>query len=156
MTTSTYGRNNDLTRKAAAVPFGGPLPVVRIASAALVVLALMAATYQRNEVWRSLLSLWRDAALKSPLKSRTHNNLGNCYMLLGRPFDAIPQYEHAIELDPRNIEAYYNAAINLDDVGMLNKALPYYEVFCKTKMQGYAAAREKACRRFEELKGMRR
>jgi len=128
------------------------LQIARALSAAVIVLALMAGTYQRNIVWQSLLSLWQDCSEKSPFKSRSHNNLGNCYMLLGMHFDAIREYERAIELDPRNIEAYYNAAINLDEVGLAGRAIPYYEVFCKTNMQAYAGARDKACRRFEELR----
>ena len=143
-------RNNRGAAASAAGP--SPLSLVKAFLAAAVVLVLMTATHQRNKVWHSLLSLWQDCAERSPLKSRSHNNLGNCYMLLGMRFDAIREYERAIELDSRNIEAYYNAAINLDEVGLAGKALPYYETFCKANSKGYADAVKNACSRVEELK----
>ena len=68
---------------------------------------------------------------KSAVKSRAHNNLGNCYMLLDKPFNAIEEYQKAIALDGRNIEAYYNLAMNLEQVGMLNQAAYYYDYFCR-------------------------
>jgi tetratricopeptide (TPR) repeat protein len=92
---------------------------------------LSGATFQRNKVWQTKLSLWEDAARKSPMKSRVHNNLGNCYMLLGRHFDAIEEYKKAIALDKNNVEAYYNLGINLEKIGLLNQAVYYYDIFYK-------------------------
>ena len=122
-----------------------------VAVAVLLILVLMAATYHRNQAWQTLLSLWADCAAKSPQKSRTHNNLGNCYMLLGMPFQAIPEYERAIALDPNNIEAYYNLASNLDAAGFAGASVRYYTIFCERAPRTYESARTQACRRLQEL-----
>lgn len=126
---------------------------IRLTAALAIVLVLTGATVQRNAVWQTLLSLWQDCAVKSPDKSRTHNNLGNCYMLLGRHFEAVREYKRAIELDPGNLEAYYNIAINLDSVGLGERAVAYYEYFCRYGHKGYTEARKDACGRAGELKG---
>ncbi len=114
----------------------------------MVVLILFSgATCLRNSVWQSKLSLWSDVAKKSPLKSRAHNNLGNCYALLNRPFDAIEEYKVAVSLDRNNIEAYYNLAVFLEDVGILGQAVYYYDIFCKAAPRGYAELSRKSCER---------
>ena len=68
-------------------------------------------------------------------------------MLLGRPFPAIEQYKKAVELDPKNIEAYYNLGMNLEDVGILNQAFFYYGMFCKNAPAGYDEQRRHSCER---------
>ncbi|HZZ85251.1 MAG TPA: tetratricopeptide repeat protein [Anaeromyxobacteraceae bacterium] len=69
---------------------------------------LSAATYARNEVWATPLSLWADAAAKSPGKSRPQNNLGAALDAAGRDDEALPHVLAAIRLDPGNAEAHYN------------------------------------------------
>lgn len=115
----------------------------------LVLLTFM--TVSRNAVWSTKLSLWSDAARKSPMKSRSHNNLGNCYMLLQEPFNAIEEYQTAVKLDPRNIEAYYNLALNFENVGILNQAVYYYQIFCKSAPPLYSDQQQSSCRRAGEL-----
>lgn len=122
-----------------------------IAAAFGLVLLLAAATYQRNFVWDTKLSLWSDAAAKSPQKSRPHNNLGNCYMLLNLPFKAIEEYKTAVALDPGNIEAYYNLALNFENVGILNQAAYYYDIFCKSAPGDYRLQQQSACKSAAEL-----
>ena len=106
-----------------------PYKKIAIFFAAIGMILLAAVTFQRNKVWETKLSLWEDAARKSPMKSRVHNNLGNCYMLLGKYFSAIEEYKKAIALDKNNIEAYYNLGTNLYNVGLLEQAVEYYEIF---------------------------
>src|SRR5574337_659615 len=123
---------------------------MHILTAALLVL-LCVATLLRNDVWDTKLSLWHDVARKSPLKSRAHNNLGNCYALLGRLFDAIEQYKIAVALDKTNIEAYYNLGMYLENVGILSEAVYYYDVFCKAAPPDYAGQKMRSCERVETL-----
>lgn len=112
---------------------------------------LVVATYQRNSIWYSLLSLWEDVAIKSPQKSRVHNNLGNCNVLLDRYFQALEEYRKAVELDTGNIEAYYNLAITLEKVGIANQAAYYYDVFCKNAPAEYKEQKMMACERSDRL-----
>ncbi|HEY6001690.1 MAG TPA: tetratricopeptide repeat protein, partial [Anaeromyxobacter sp.] len=79
-----------------------------IAAAALVAIALGIATHVRNEVWRDQLSLWADAAAKSPRKPRPLNNLGAALSEAGRADEAAQAFLAAIRASPEHAEAYYN------------------------------------------------
>ncbi len=99
--------------------------------------SLSIATRQRNLVWQTKMSLWQDVVAKSPNKSRPHNNLGNCYYLKNDLYNALPHYERAVELDPKNIEAYYNIGLIYTKVGNHQKANQYYELFKTKSRQRY-------------------
>ncbi len=75
------------------------------AAACLVIVALAAATVARNRVWASEVSLWADAARKSPGKARPHNNLGTALGEAGDPAGAVEAFERALELDPEHFQA---------------------------------------------------
>ena len=75
------------------------------------VFAFSAATYRRNLVWKDELSLWKDAALKSPRKSRVLNNLGMAYDKIGNETKAFACYKRAVKMNPRDAEAYNNMGI---------------------------------------------
>jgi len=124
---------------------------IRTGVLALVVILFTGMAYERNSVWHSLLTLWQDTATKSPGKSRVFNNLGNCYIIAGMHFKGIEAYRRAVALDSNNIEAYYNLGVNLENVGILNQAVYYYDRFCKTAPSSYREQRELACKRFSEL-----
>lgn len=125
--------------------------VLRALLPVMLIGALVSATALRNSRWHTLVVMWEDCARKSPNKSRTHNNLGNCYLLLGRHFSAIAEYQKAVVLEPLNLEAQYNLATTLDTVGLYTQALPPYERFCRMAPPLFAEQRNKACKRFEEL-----
>lgn len=119
--------------------------------AVLLLLALTGAAVHRNARWHTLLAMWTDCAHKSPNKSRTRNNLGNCYLLLGRHFPALAEYRRAVAIDPGNLEAQYNLATTLDAVGLFPQAVVPYDVFCRLAPPALAEHRAKACARLEEL-----
>ena len=52
-------------------------------------------TYQRNAVWGDPIRLWRDAAEKSPLKSRPRINLGRAYFQRGQFDLALEEFQQA-------------------------------------------------------------
>lgn len=117
----------------------------------IVVLALTASALQRNATWHTLLAMWTDCAAKSPQKSRTHNNLGNCYLLQGMHFPAIAEYQKAVALDPGNMEAQYNLAVQLDNVGLVSLAIKPYEMFCKFAPATFPRQQKRSCDRYQEL-----
>lgn len=125
--------------------------IARGAIAAFIILLLTGAAVQRNSMWHTLLSMWLDCAVKSPQKSRTHNNLGNCYFLLQRHFDAIAEYQKAVALEPGNLEAQYNLAVRLDNVGFTSLAIKPYGLFCKFAPPSFPEQRQYACERYEAL-----
>jgi len=79
------------------------LPRTAVSSAAVVLLlALMFLTAARNDVWRSDLALWQDAAEKSPQKARVHYNLGAAWARAGDIGQAETSFASALALDPND------------------------------------------------------
>ncbi len=77
-------------------------PRIRWAAGALAVCAcaaLAVALYQRNTVWESKLTLWRDTVEKSPGKARARNNLGNALLEKGDAAGAANEYWAAMRGD---------------------------------------------------------
>lgn len=141
-------------RQSAPAPASGSsFQMLSLALIAGLIVLFATLTFERNFVWDTKLSLWSDVAEKSPQKSRSHNNLGNCYALLGRLFEAIEEYKIALSLNKKNIEAYYNLGMYLEEVGILNQAAYYYDVFCKAAPPVYGEQKLAACRRTQELSG---
>jgi tetratricopeptide (TPR) repeat protein len=66
----------------------------------LVALLLAALTLERNAVWADGVSLWTDAAEKSPGKSRPHCNLGTALAAAARPGEAASELRRAVDIDP--------------------------------------------------------
>jgi protein O-mannosyl-transferase len=63
-------------------------------------LLLATATMQRNEVWRTELSVWRDSAEKSPGTSRAHANYGTVLLQSNRPEEGLAELRRAVDLSP--------------------------------------------------------
>jgi tetratricopeptide (TPR) repeat protein len=81
------------------LPVAVPSRVLVLAGLA-VSLLLATATMQRNEVWRSELTVWRDSAEKIPGTSRAHANLGTL-LIRGREVEAgLAELRLAVELSP--------------------------------------------------------
>lgn len=84
---------------------------------------LAIATYQRNSVWQSSMSIWQDAARKSPLKSRPHYNLGYYLAESGDLPSAIREFQTAVQLDPNNSKARNNLAAAYVQTGNIPAAI---------------------------------
>lgn len=69
---------------------------------ALLLLGLSAATHGRNAAWESPLSLWSDAAKKSPGKARPLAQLAFVQQEAGRLDEALPLYDAALKLTARD------------------------------------------------------
>lgn len=94
------------------------------ATVAVVVVGLLATlTFARNQVWQSALSLWSDAAAKSPGKARVFINVGVAHHGRDELDEAIAQYCRAIEIDPDIALARENIEIALEQQGRLDEVL---------------------------------
>src|SRR5262249_32617278 len=80
---------------------------------ALLGTALIALPFARNVVWLSPITLWLDAAQKSPAKLRPQVNLGAAYHDADRLDDAIDHYCRALQIDPDDELAADNLAMAL-------------------------------------------
>lgn len=80
-------------------------------------------TFERNRVWQSAISLWSDAAAKSPNKARVHVNAGVAHHGLDELDEAIRHYCRALEIDPKIALAADNIEIALEQQGRLDDVL---------------------------------
>lgn len=76
----------------------------------LLPLLLALLTWERNLVWASELTLWRDAVAKAPEMYRAQTNLGKALHLAGETDAALACYHRALAIDDRHGDAYNNIA----------------------------------------------
>jgi len=96
---------------------------------------LAVATYFRNTIWASSISLWEDTVRKSPGDVNAHNNLGRSYDDSGKYDKAIEQYLVAARLDPRDGHTFYDLGIDYMAIGMIDAAIEAYEVAINRQSQ---------------------
>ena len=94
----------------------------------IVIMILSIASYARNNVWQSEISLWEDAVRKSPNKARVNYILGKAYQE-ARLFDKAIEYNQiAVELKPDYAEAHNNLGMLYVAKGLTNKAVEHYKL----------------------------
>jgi tetratricopeptide (TPR) repeat protein len=83
-----------------------------VAMAMCLLLALHAyGTYQRNIVWHTEKSLWKEATVKAPGNARAWMNYGNTQMSKGNFAEAQKCFETALKLAPNYQYIYINLGI---------------------------------------------
>jgi len=97
-----------------------------IISGSLLVILFSAATYDRNNDYKSGISLWTDAVEKSPRNARAQGNLAYSCQMAGFPYKAIEYYEESLKIDPFYPATYYNLGTIYQGLGNLPKAVDYY------------------------------
>lgn len=126
----------------AAVATGGTLLARRwttsparlvLAAATALSVGLAFVTLQRNRVWASPLTLWSDAAEKSPNKTRPHSNLGLALVALGRDAEALAQFQAVVRINPNHVSGYNNLAVHLSSLGRSEEAAHWLEVALELK-----------------------
>jgi len=88
----------------------------------LMILVFSIATYQRNLIWQSELTLWRDVVEKSPNKATGHLNLGQAYMLEKNLDEAIQHFNTALSLKPDSHVAHSNLGLAYQKQGRIEDA----------------------------------
>lgn len=102
-----------------------------IAALCLLPLILSSATYARNKVWRSEISLWEDVVRKSPQKARGHDHLCLAYYDKGLNYKAINHCQTALVIQPDYANVHYNLALAFRSEGMLDKAIEHFQLYMK-------------------------
>lgn len=90
----------------------------------LIVIVLAGATFQRNKVWASAITLWQDVIAKSPQEARGYNNLGTAYVETGRLDLAAKQFRQAVNVDANYAEGYNNMGLLEILQGNVEDAIP--------------------------------
>ncbi len=92
----------------------------------LLTLLTVPLTLARNEVWKDEVSLWEDAAAKSPNKARAHYNLGAALARGGALDKAEASFSRALEVNPSDDFAYAGLAYCAESHRDLAKARELY------------------------------
>lgn len=74
---------------------------------AATVIALGTATFTRNRVYRSELTLWQDTVARRPDNPRAHHNLGFALEGAGRPEEAAAEFRRTLALQPNHAFAHF-------------------------------------------------
>ena len=98
-----------------------------LAGIALLAASLAAATWLRNAVYRSDLSLWSDTVAACPGNPRALNNLGTALDALHRTGEAQAAFRKAVALDPSYLPAQYDLGALLLDDAKPDEAIPHLE-----------------------------
>jgi tetratricopeptide (TPR) repeat protein len=93
----------------------------------LIILVMSVAAYERNNVWANELTLWKDAAGKSPEKHRPQYNIARAYYAEGMLKEAIHHYETALKITLSDEDTHFNLAIAYSDAGIKDKAIVHYK-----------------------------
>ncbi|HTB79396.1 MAG TPA: tetratricopeptide repeat protein [Opitutaceae bacterium] len=92
--------------------------------ALILVLGLL--TYERNQDYRSEVTIWTDTVARCPGNLRARNELGNALVDAGRSAEAIEQYEAAMQLAPDDPGTRYNLGLALARTGRMDEAIKRY------------------------------
>lgn len=79
---------------------------------AMAVILLAGATMRRNTLWKSEITILRDAVVKSPRKERLHYNLGTALARDGLYREALVHFTEALAMNPHRSE-YHNQTANI-------------------------------------------
>jgi len=103
-----------------------PARFVIPAAMILLVLSYGSASYARNTVWQSGISMWEDVVAKSPMKARGHCNLGLYYTDVKFFSKALEQYEIALRLVPDDYMYINNIGAAYKKMDLVDDALELY------------------------------
>lgn len=84
-------------------------------------------TYQRNKVWSSSETLWRDAVIKSPNNGRVQMNYGLNLMQKGDYEGTLPYFQKALQLTPHWAYIHINMGILREAMGFHEEAEQYFQ-----------------------------
>jgi tetratricopeptide (TPR) repeat protein len=103
------------------------IPAAATATFALIFLSSYAyGTFQRNKVWLTEETLWKDVAEKSPLNGRGLMNYGLALMARGDYAGAEKYFSRGLELWPYYSYLYINMAIVKEAMGKSDEAGTFY------------------------------
>lgn len=101
--------------------------------------AYSVASYSRNKVWQTEISLWEDAVRKSPCSARANYTLGVYYFRAKRFKEALKRYHLALQYRPAYAEAYYRLGEYYFGFGDAEKAVSNYKRALKIKPDFFEA-----------------
>jgi tetratricopeptide (TPR) repeat protein len=104
--------------------------IVKVALSFAILLILCAsgyATFQRNKVWKTEETLWRDVSMQSPRNPRGLMNYGNTLMARGDYEGALDYFHRSLALAPQYSVLLINLAIAEDAIKQSAAAEQHFE-----------------------------
>ena len=112
---------------------------VTVLTGVALALLLGSLTLQRNAVWANAVTLWSDAAEKSPGKARPHLLLGEAFDAAGKRGEAEREFRRAVEIDPEFTPGRTSLATFLQKCGRARDAEAEYRVVLRLDPGHYPA-----------------
>lgn len=112
---------------------------VTVLTGVALALLLGSLTLQRNAVWANAVTLWSDAAEKSPGKARPHLLLGEAFDAAGKRGEAEREFRRAVEIDPEFSPGRTSLATFLQRSGRARDAEAEYRVVLRLDPDHYPA-----------------
>jgi Flp pilus assembly protein TadD len=100
---------------------------VTLSIASLLLCASGYATYQRNKVWKTEETLWRDVTVKSPSNGRGLMNYGNTLMAKGDYTGALNYFHRAQQFTPQYSVLFINLAVAEDATKQSSQAEQHFK-----------------------------
>jgi tetratricopeptide (TPR) repeat protein len=94
---------------------------------AAVIIVLCLFTWQRNVVWGSEISLWRDVIAKSPNLPRVYQNLGRAYNIDERYQEAFDLFQQADNQEFDEVNIYNSWGKAAFQLGMIERSVELLE-----------------------------
>jgi protein O-mannosyl-transferase len=95
---------------------------------ALAVVGLSLITLRQISFWRNSYELWSHALAATEKNLVAEDNMGSTLLDLGRPSEALPYFQRAAAINPRDALSHSNIAADLLDHGHLQEAVGEYEL----------------------------
>jgi protein O-mannosyl-transferase len=96
-------------------------------------------TFQRNNIWKSEISLWRDCVEKSPEKIRPHLTLAIVLAENGQISEAIQHNKKVILLDPNNKKAHIELGTDLILIGDYDNGIEFIKKSLQMETDSFTA-----------------
>jgi Flp pilus assembly protein TadD len=84
-------------------------------------------TWERNKIWQSGSSFWKDTAAEAPENIKAQLNHGHDVLMAGRNDEAIDAFRRARRIDPNSEDAVINLGAALMQNGQNDEAASLYE-----------------------------
>lgn len=97
------------------------------------------ATAQRNQDYRSSLTIWQDTVAKRPAYGRARSNLARALIQVGRYEEAVSHCREALRLEPANAVAHTALGFALDQLGRSDEAIDHFRTALRIDPNLYQA-----------------
>jgi superkiller protein 3 len=116
--------------------FGSRGRIAAAVSTSILVLVWGAFSLKQNGVWKDTLTVYKNAVAVEANSAPAHAALAYAYFDAGKPREAEAEVRTALELDPKNANAYLSLSYFARAAGRLDKSIEYLETARSEMIEG--------------------